>query len=147
MNNPTSLGQFAVAAPPSPIKEGELVVDKNGTVVGVAVPNAIGIGRLDPTHLNVVSGTGHVMNEVAERLQKLEMSTTTNEVLQDMVAALVAEVNRLEAALAEEKARSGLFQGKYIELAGKVADRLVELQKPLEEMGSAESSCRQSQSA
>jgi hypothetical protein len=137
MNKPKLPVYNTVSGTPA-VQLGDIVMSADGSRV---------VGELSRNYLEdfvPAAVINHVADEVQGKLAALEKASAVSEVMQDVVAALVAEVNRLEADLARERERSGLVTRKYMELVDKVADYVVGVIKfPVLE-GVSESTCQDS---
>lgn len=144
MNLHVQRGVFAVAEPPM-LKVGDKAVTAEGSVLGTIVDCSIDQGLVGVIGMGYVSAPAHnhIADEVNARLEALSKENVVSEVMQEVVAALVAEVNRLEADLARERGEKDLLLGKYIELATKVADHVAGVEKPAVVPSFAESACQE----
>ena len=131
-----------MAEPPAPAKVGDKAVTADGTVLGTIVDLEVGQGLVGVSSLGWASTQNAIANDMNARIEALSKESTVSEVMQDVVAALVAEVNRLEADLARERGEKDLLLGKYIELVTKVADHVAGVEKPAVAFGFAENTCQ-----
>ena len=127
-----------MAGPPVAVKKGDLAVTSEGSVLGR-------IMAVEDVHefssVTVHAQNNAVVDVMSARLDELAKGQTISDVMQEVVAALVAEVNRLEADLARERGEKDLVLLKYIELATKVADHVAGVEKPAAVPGFTESTC------
>jgi len=141
VKQPDNSRVYSVAGPPSVAHEGDLAVAADGSIVGriLAVDDSSGhVGVLPQAY---VSQTNGVVDALSARLDELAKGQAVSDTMQEVVAALVAEVNRLEADLARERGEKDLLLQRYIELATKVADHVVGIDKPAVVPSFTESTC------